>query len=64
MVTASLHVDYLAPVPIHGTIVVRACVEEAKGCKSIVAMTLYVDDKACAKRKMVAVQIPDDFLDS
>jgi len=57
-------VDYLAPVPIHGTIVVRACVEEAKGCKSIVAMTLHGDDKACAKRKMVAVQIPDDFLDS
>ncbi|MBW2612226.1 MAG: PaaI family thioesterase [Deltaproteobacteria bacterium] len=62
-VTASLHVDFLAPVPIDGTIVLRAKVDEVKGRKSVVGMTLFVDDKACAKGNMVAIQIPDDFLD-
>ena len=63
-VTASLHVDYLAPVPIDSTIVLRAKVDEIKGRKSVVIMTLFVDDKACAKGKMVAIQMPDDFLDA
>lgn len=62
-VTASLHVDYLAPVPIDSTMVLRAKVDEIKGRKSVVAMTLYAEDKACAKGKMVAIQIPEDFLD-
>lgn len=62
-VTASLHVDYLAPVPIDRTIVLRAKVDETKGRKSVVSMTLQVEGKRCAKGKMVAIQMPDDFLD-
>ena len=61
-VTASLHVDYLAPVPIDSTIVVRATVDEAGRRKSIVSMTLSADGKDCAKGKLVAVQMPEGFI--
>ena len=60
-VTASLHVDFLAPVPIDGTIVIRARVEEVKGRKSVVRMTLLAEGQVCARGNMVAVQIPDKF---
>jgi acyl-coenzyme A thioesterase PaaI-like protein len=63
-VTASLNVDYLSPVPIDGTIVVRATVSEIKGRKSVVEITLDADGKVRAKGKMVAIQMPDGFLDS
>lgn len=63
-VTASLHVDYLSPVPMDDTIVLRAKVNEVKGRKSVVEMTLDVNGKARAKGKMVAIQMPDNFLNS
>ena len=62
-VTASLQVDFLAPVPIDGVMEIRARLEEIKGRKVIVAMTLTVNNMVCAKGRMVAVQIPDDYLE-
>jgi len=63
-VTASLKVDFLAPVPIDGEIILRGKVDEIKGRKSVVSMTLRSADTLCAKGKMVAVQIPDKLMES
>jgi len=61
-VTASLHVDYLAPVLIDKEILMRATIDEIKGRKVVVSINLYSNDSLCAKGKVVAVQIPDDYL--
>jgi acyl-coenzyme A thioesterase PaaI-like protein len=59
-VTASLHVDYLAPTPIDATLELRGTVKEIKGRKVIVGVTLYAKGEVCAKGEVVAVQIPED----
>ena len=61
-VTASLHVDYLAPTPIDVTLELKGNVKEIKGRKVVVAVTLSAKGKVCAKGEAVYVQIPDDFL--
>jgi acyl-coenzyme A thioesterase PaaI-like protein len=61
-VTASLHVDYLAPTPIDATLELRGRIKEIKGRKVIVAITLTAKDKVCAKGEVVAVQIPENFI--
>ena len=61
-VTASLHVDYLAPVPIDQEILMRGRIDEIKGRKVVVAIDLFSKDTLCAKGKVVAVQIPNDYL--
>jgi len=61
-VTASLHVDYLAPTPVDTLLVLRGKVKEIKGRKVIVAVTLSANDKVCARGEVVVVQIPDDFI--
>jgi acyl-coenzyme A thioesterase PaaI-like protein len=61
-VTASLQVDYLAPVLIDQEILMRATIDEIKGRKVVVAIDLFSKDTLCAKGKVVAVQIPDDYL--
>ncbi len=61
-VTASLHVDYLAPVPIDQEILMRGKIDEIKGRKVVVSIDLFSKDTLCAKGKVVAVQIPDDYL--
>ena len=62
-VTASLHIDFLAPVYIDAEIVLRGKIEEIKGKKVVVAIDLFSKDKLCAKGNVVAVRIPDDYLD-
>jgi len=60
-VTASLHVDYLAPTPIGQTLELRGNVKEVKGRKVIVVITLSANGKVCAKGEVVAVQMPEEF---
>jgi len=62
-VTASLQVDFLAPVPIDGLMEIRARIKEIKGRKVTIAMTLTVDDTLCARGEMVAVEIPEGYLE-
>ena len=62
-VTASLHVDYLAPVHIDQEILMRGKIDEIKGRKVVISIDLFSKDTLCAKGKVVAVQIPDDYLD-
>jgi acyl-coenzyme A thioesterase PaaI-like protein len=60
--TASLHVDYLRPVPIDNPMVIRASVKEIKGRKVVVAARLYSGTVECARGEVVAVQVPDHML--
>ena len=62
-VTASLHVDYLRPTPIKGSLEVRARVTELKGRKVVMTATLSAGGEVCARGKVVAVQMPEHLLD-
>jgi acyl-CoA thioesterase FadM len=61
-VTASLHVDYLKPTPLNGTLEIRGKVKEIKGRKVIVESTLYANGIATVRSEVVAVQMPDNLL--
>jgi acyl-coenzyme A thioesterase PaaI-like protein len=58
-VTAALHVDYLAPVPIAETMVLRGHVEEIKGRKIIVSVKVFVKETLCAKGRVVGIEMPE-----
>lgn len=60
-VTASLHVDYLAPTPIDTELEVRARVKEVKGKKVVLDADLSADGKVCARGQVVCVRIPPDW---
>lgn len=60
-VTAALHVDYLAPVPINGTMELRGQVKELKGRKITVSVNVLVNDALCAKGEVIAIQMPDEL---
>ena len=62
-VTGSLHVDYLAPVRIDQEMLMRGKIDEIKGRKVVVSIDLFSNDTLCAKGKVVAIQIPDGYLD-
>jgi acyl-coenzyme A thioesterase PaaI-like protein len=63
-VTASLHVDYLRPTPIDAPMELRGKVEEIKGRKVVVSITLTSKGEVCAKGQVVAVQLPDNLKQS
>lgn len=60
-VTASLHVDYLRPTPL-GPLQLRGRVVEVKGRKVTVEIDLWAGDEVTAKGRVIAVQIPDDYM--
>jgi acyl-coenzyme A thioesterase PaaI-like protein len=60
-VTAALHVDYTAPVPIDATLVLRGRVEEIKGRKITVTVKLFVEDTVCAKGRVISIEMPDEM---
>lgn len=60
-VTASLHVDYLRPTPIDTTLELRGEIEALGPKKVIVAITLSAEGKACAKGRVVAVKVPENW---
>jgi len=60
-VTASLRVDYLAPTPLGPALELRGRVEEVKGRKVTVAITLSAEGKPCARGTVVAVEMPENF---
>jgi acyl-coenzyme A thioesterase PaaI-like protein len=61
-VTASLHVDYLAPTPLGVPLEVRSSVKEIKGRKVVVSATLSANGQVCARGEVVAVQMPESLL--
>ncbi|MCP4710156.1 MAG: PaaI family thioesterase [Planctomycetes bacterium] len=61
--TASLHVDYLKPTPLGVTLEVRGRVKEIKKRKVVVEETLWAKGELCARGEVVAVRVPEDFLE-
>jgi len=62
-VTASLHVDFLRRTPIAASLELRASVREKKRRKVVVAVTLSDGVEVCAKGEVVAVPMPDKWVD-
>jgi acyl-coenzyme A thioesterase PaaI-like protein len=60
-VTASLHVDYLAPTPLDAELEIRGRVKEIKGRRVVVEATVSAQGKVTARGEVVAVQMPDSF---
>ena len=60
-VTASLHVDYLAPTPIDTTLELRGRVKEIHDRKVTVSVTLSANDRQCARGEVVAVLMPENM---
>lgn len=61
-VTASLHVDYLKPTPLHGELVVRGRVKEIRGRKVVVEADVYAGEVLTARGEVVAAQMPESFV--
>lgn len=57
-VTASLHVDYLAPTPMGVELELRGVLEEVTERKVVVAETVHAGETLVAKGKVVAVLMP------
>ncbi len=63
-VTASLHVDYLAPTPLASQLEVRGIVTELTKKKVVIEARVMAEGKVCAKGKVVAVQLPESMLNT
>ena len=61
-VTGSLHVDFLRPTPIDGTLEVRSRVKEIKGRKVVVTSELHAGGQMCVRGEVVAIRIPEKQL--
>ena len=60
--TANLSVDFLAPTPLDAELEARGRIEEAKGRKVVVSVSVRAGDLECARGRVVCVQAPDDLL--
>ena len=60
-VTASLHVDYLAPTPINATLELRGRVKELMERKAIVDVTLSANGRECARGQVTGVLMPESM---
>ena len=60
-VTASLHVDYLAPTPLDAELEIRGRVKEIKGKRVVVEATVSAKGRITARGEVVAVQMPESF---
>lgn len=61
-VTASLHVDYLAPTPLDAVLEIRGRVKEIARRRVVIEATVSANGKLTAKGEVVAVQMPESFL--
>ncbi len=61
-VTASLHVDYLAPTPMGVPLEIRGKVEEMGARKVVVSATVSANGRVTAKGQVVAVMMPDSMV--
>jgi len=60
--TASLQVDYLKPTPLNNVLELRGKIEEVKGRKVIIQITVSVDGIVTVKGRVVAVQVPEELI--
>jgi len=61
-VTASLHVEYLAPTPLDAELEIRGRVKEIRGRKVVVEATVSAGGRVTARGEVVAAQMPASFL--
>ena len=61
-VTASLQVDFLKPTPLGVELELRGKIVELKGRKVISEITVSANNEICARGKVVAVQMPENFM--
>lgn len=61
-VTASLHVDFVAPTPLESQLEIRGIVKEITPKKVVVEARVMAQGKVCATGKVVAVQMPESML--
>ena len=61
-VTASLHIDYLAPTPIDAALELRGRVKEAKERKVIVEVSLSANGHTCAHGEVTGVLMPASMM--
>jgi acyl-coenzyme A thioesterase PaaI-like protein len=61
-VTASLQVEYLKPTPLGPELELRGKIIEQKGRKVISEITVSANGVITAKGKVIAVQMPENFL--
>jgi len=61
-VTASLNVNFLKPTPLGVELELRGRVTEVKGKKVISEITLSANGKICAEGRVVAVLMPENFI--
>jgi acyl-coenzyme A thioesterase PaaI-like protein len=61
-VTASLQVDYLRPTPLGVVLELKGKIAEIKGRKVISEITVSANGEITARGKVVAVQMPENFL--
>ena len=62
-VTGSLHVDYLKPTPLGVPLHLNGRVVEIKGRKVVVKIDVSANDVITAQGEVVAVQVPDHWLE-
>jgi acyl-coenzyme A thioesterase PaaI-like protein len=60
--TASLHVDYLAPTPLDTELEARGTIREIKGRKVVTDITVRAGGRETARGYVIAVQAPDEFI--
>lgn len=60
-VTASLQVEYLRPTPLGPPLEVRSRIEEVTAKKVVMASTVSVGGRICARGRVVAVRMPERF---
>jgi acyl-coenzyme A thioesterase PaaI-like protein len=60
-VTGSLQVSYLAPTPMGVELELRGKVQEIKGRKVVVEITVHAAGVATARGTVIALQMPDGF---
>ena len=61
-VTASLIIDYLRPTPLGVELELRGKIIEIKGRKVVSEITVAANGEITAKGKVVAVQMPENFI--
>jgi len=56
-VTASMKVDYLAPIPVDKELELRGKVKEINGRKVIIEVNLLAEQKVCARGELLFIQL-------
>jgi len=61
-VTGYLQVSYKQPTPIDSDLEIRGIIKEIKGRKVVVDIRLISKGEVCITGEVIAIQVPDDFV--